>query len=254
VGELAPAVARTRPDRCPGILRPWPAEDGPLVRIRLVGGRLSASQFHGLVALSGRYGDGDLHLTSRANVQVRAVRSVDAFAEALESLGLLPSRSHERVRNIVVSPRGELRPLAERFDALLRATPELAALPARFLFAFDDRGDLAPLSPDLGVYVADEPRLIVGGRLGARVALTDAPSTLVELALGFLELRGEGSTAAWHVAELGSELAPTSDGYVGTPDLAGQVAVPDGVVTPELAATLAVREHVVVTPWRGVLL
>ncbi|HET7736780.1 MAG TPA: nitrite reductase [Nocardioidaceae bacterium] len=242
---------RTRADRCPGILRPWPAEDGPLVRIRLVGGRLTASQFHGLLALSAEYGDGNLHLTSRANVQVRAVRSPDAFASALEAIGLLPSRTHERVRNIVVSPGGALQPVAERFDALLCATPALAALPGRFLFGFDDLGDLADLGVDLGFHAG---RWVIGGRLGAVLAPEDAPEAMVDLALRFLELRGDGPAAAWHVAELATPLAPAADAYEGVPDTGTQVDVPDGVLTPRLAAALDVRDHVVVTPWRGVLL
>lgn len=255
VGDSAPSAVRTRPDRCPGILRPWPAADGPLVRIRLVGGRLTAVQFRELVVLSAEYGDGSLHLTSRANVQVRAVRDTPGFAEALAGIGLLPSRTHERVRNIVVSPCGSMHPVADRFDVLLRETPALAGLPARFLFAFDDRGDLAPLSPDLGVRVsAREARLVVGGRLGEPVSLEEAPETLIRLALAFLAARGEEPTAAWHVTELPSPLAPAFDVYEGAPDSSTQVDVPDGVLTPELAARLVVRDQVIVTPWRGVLL
>ena len=254
MGEIAPAIARTRPDRCPGILRPWPAEDGPLVRIRLVGGLLSADQFQGLLRLSRQYGDGDLHLTSRANVQVRAVRDFAAFADDLELLGLLPSRAHERVRNIVASPAGSLRPLAHRLDDLLCATPSLADLPARFLFGFDDCGDLASLAPDLGMYVVDGvARLVVGGRLGSVVSLQDGPTRLIELALRFMDLRGDGPSAAWHVTELRTELAPTDTEYAASRRSAAQVDVPDGVLTPDLAAGLDVREQLVVTPWRGVI-
>ena len=250
----SPSPVRTRADRCPGILRPWPADDGPLVRIRLVGGHLSAAQLAGLLSLAGEYGDGNLHLTNRANVQVRAVRDTTAFADRLALLGLLPSRSHERVRNLVVSPAGNLLPLAREFDALLCDTPTLAGLPARFLFSFDDRGDLAGLRPDLGILVRnDEARLVVAGRLGDVVPLVDSPRVLVELALRFMELRGTGPTAAWHAHELPVPLAATVDEYVGTPDLAAQVDVPEGLVTPELAARLDVQEGVIVTPWRGVI-
>ena len=253
MGETVPTNVRTRPDQCPGILRPWPAEDGPLVRIRLVGGHLTADQFRALTGLSAEYGDGDLHLTSRANVQVRAVSDPAAFADDLERIGLLPSRTHERARNIVVSPGGELLPLARRLDELLCATSDLAELPGRFLIAFDDRGDLGGLSPDLGVRAADDARLIVGGRLGEPISLAEVPNRLVELAVRFIALRGEGPAAAWHVHELTEELAPADGAYVGEPDLAAQVDVPDGRLTPELAAALDVRDHLLVTPWKGVI-
>ena len=31
-------ASRTRGDLCPGALRPWPADDGLLIRLRLIGG------------------------------------------------------------------------------------------------------------------------------------------------------------------------------------------------------------------------
>ena len=249
-------TVRTRPDLCPGVLRPWPAPDGPLVRIRLVGGLLTRTQLEGLLELARDHGDGNLHLTKRANVQIRAVTDVVALADALESLGLLPSRTHELVRNIVVSPAGSLHPLAEEFDRLLCATPELAGLPARFLFGFDDRGDLSSLGPDLGVCTADShARLVIGGRLGEPVVPAQVPERLVELAQRFLEVRGEGPSAAWRVAELPTgSVATTSADYGGAPDTSAQVDVPDGLLTPALAAELPDHDEVVVTPWHGLVL
>ena len=90
--------------------------------------------------------------------------------------GLLPSATHERVRNILASPLAgiasdpvarvdvvppttlgtratgscDVRGLAAELDRGLCARPELAGLPGRFLFALDDgRGDVAAEEPDL---------------------------------------------------------------------------------------------------------
>ena len=57
---------RTRGDRCPGVLRPWPADDGLLVRIRLVAGRLEVGQLRLLSEAARRFGDGRVRSTSRA--------------------------------------------------------------------------------------------------------------------------------------------------------------------------------------------
>ncbi len=173
---------RDRADRCPGVLRPWIADDGALVRIRLIGGRLSTASLARLMAVAADHGDGDLHLTSRANVQVRAVAHADGcvrpeFVEAVEATGLLPSRTHELVRNVMVSPlsgrsggQADLRPAAHRYDELLRDDPDLAALSARFLVVLDDgRGDLANRPLDLGAMAvdADHAQLRVGTGGGA---------------------------------------------------------------------------------------
>ncbi len=219
-----------------------------------MGGKLTAAQLRGLLGAAAELGDGHLHLTKRANVQIRAVSDVEALAETVEALGLLPSRSHELVRNILVSPTGSLQPVAEELDRLLCASPALAALPARFLFAFDDRGDLAGLGPDLGIRVGEQVQLLVGGRLGEELTLESAPQRIIDLAHRFLDVRGDGPSAAWRIAELAEgAVAPAHAEYVGEPDLTTQIDVPDGVLTPELADALPPHDSVAVTPWHGLV-
>lgn len=284
-GTRETAPVRDRADRCPGVLRPWPAEDGSLVRIRVVAGRLSVEQLSGLVALAQEYGDGDVHLTTRANVQIRGLAQPvpEGFVAGVRALGLLPSDAHERVRNIVVSPftgllggRADVRPVAAALDRALLADEALAALPGRFLFALDDgRGDLHDRPADLGAVVLDgeTAQLRIGEGYGAVVRLADVAEAVADLARTFLAVRGVGETAAWHVSELdalGVELRtvdPDPRAVVRTemPALdqhrqddggwALHVGVPDGRLTPELAGDLLAlaRTHVVVTPWRSVV-
>ncbi|MGA5761875.1 precorrin-3B synthase [Nonomuraea bangladeshensis] len=155
VGEFP---GRTRPDACPGALQVHEAADGPLARVRLPGGAVSAAQLRVLAACAAELGADVIELTSRANVQVRGLRSPDVFARRIAAAGLLPSPAHERVRNIVASPlsgRGpdglvDVLAMAHALDRALCARPRLAGLPGRFLFALDDgTGDVAGLGADV---------------------------------------------------------------------------------------------------------
>jgi precorrin-3B synthase len=276
------APTRTRGDRCPGVLRPWPADDGALVRLRLVGGRIRPCSLAAIGGVATAYGDGDLHLTGRANLQLRALPTVDGalareVVDAIVAIGLLPSPSHELVRNIMVSPqtglaggRADLRPLAARLDELLCASLELAKLPGRFLFVLDDgRGDLVDRTLDLGLVAldADTVQLRIGSRAwGPAVTLAEAPAALVGLARAFLRVRGDAPDAPWHVDELPvrpEAVAPDPRTDVSSPPLpygavpgGEHVAVPDGVLSPDLVGRLVDvggDRDLVVTPWNGVL-
>lgn len=273
---------RHRPDRCPGVLRPWPADDGLLVRLRLPGGRVSSSSLLALVEVAERYGDGRVHVTGRANLQVRAFPAEpgtdrlrpDVLA-ATEATGLLPSRTHDLARNLMASPqtglaggRADLRPVLHELDERLRADPRLGALPGRFLHALDDRGDLLDRSCDLGLVAldADRAQLRVGQGWGPVVTLADAPAALLDLARLFLDRRGDGRGAAWHVTELPAPLVeprPPDPGLPPPAPLLPYGAVPGGVHEPVPAAGLdrsavarltAAAPALVVTPWRGVLI
>ncbi|MQY11053.1 hypothetical protein SRB5_11670 [Streptomyces sp. RB5] len=273
------SVIRSRSDRCPGVFRPWPADDGLLVRLRLIGGRVPAAALRGLVEAAEEFGDGRVHVTSRANLQVRAfpgadgVLAADALA-ALEATGLVPGRSHELVRNVMVSPQTgvagglvDLRVTAGELDSLLCADPLAATLPGRFLFVLDDgRGDLIGQTCDLGLVAlpGGQAQLRVGRGWAPVVRGEEAAARLVALARRFAELRGGGPAAPWHVDELsGPLLAPAApDPRLPVPapvPAFGPVAggrhvevTPDGMDRGEVAELTAGVSEVVVTPWRGV--
>jgi len=232
-GTVPARAGRTRPDRCPGVLRPWPADDGGLVRIRVPGGRLRTTALVQVAAVAEEYGDARVRVTGRANLQLRGLPLSDGalperVVRAIEATGLLPSRAHDLARNVLTSPLtglvggcADLRPVTAALDALLLAEPALAALPGRFLLTLDDgRGDLADRHRDLGLVALDSQtaRLRVGREWGRIVPLADAPTALVGYALLFLARRGTGPTAAWHVDELERPLVGPAGGCGSVPN------------------------------------
>lgn len=273
--------ARVRADRCPGVLRPWPADDGLLVRLRLIGGRLPSVALARLLEVSAAFGDGRVYLTKRANLQLRGLPGCDGrlapgVIAALRDTGLLPCPSHELIRNVLVSPqtgyaggRVDLRPVAARLDALLCGDPRLAALPGRFLFTLDDgRGDLIDRATDAGlVALSDtEAQLRVGEHWGAVIGIAEAADRLAGLAGAFQAARGDGPDAPWHIRELPGPVAPLREIHAADPRLPApsgplpygpvpggtHVQLPDGVLTADRAQLLPDAVELVVTPWRGI--
>ena len=186
------------------------AADGGLARVRLPGGRLPVPALAVLRAAAADLGDPALELTSRGNVQVRALRpgAEVELAARLSRAGLLPSDTHERVRNIVASPLsgrdglGELdvRPVVAAFDAGLCADPALAALPGRFLVTVDDgRGDVSPLGGDVGLH---GDRLLLAGLPTACRTGDNPADLLLRASRAFQDERAAQGGTAWRLAEL----------------------------------------------------
>lgn len=276
-------MARTREtDACPGALQVHQAADGALVRVRLPGGMITAAQLSALATVSTTFGAGTLELTVRGNLQLRAITDVPAAAQAIADAGLLPSATHERVRNIVASlltgragGRADVRPWVSALDAALCADPALMELGGRFWFSIDDgRADVSGLCADVGVHVGEQgcALLLMGRDTGLRMAVDDVVPTLTGVARRFVETRGK----AWRINELddvanlvpGADLAtPTFEPVTRPPigwivqDLPGQegrvalgAAVPLGVLPARVAQYLAAIEApMVMTPWRSVL-
>ncbi|WP_445165573.1 precorrin-3B synthase [Mycolicibacterium sp. Dal123E01] len=268
-------------DACPGALQVHQAADGALARLRLPGGMITAAQLEALAHTAIEFGNGTLELTVRGNLQLRGVRDTTAVADAVAAAGLLPSPTHERVRNIVASPLSgrvgglaDVRPWVTELDLAIRADAELARLPGRFLFGIDDgRGDISGLGTDVGAQVLDDgvALLLAGRDTGIRVAPDDVVTTLTTVARRFVEIRGK----SWRIAEL-DDASPLLCGFVAsapagatyppvvrppvgwiTQDDGGVAlgaAIPLGVLAARQAEFVAaIDAPVVVTPWRSLL-
>ncbi|MGY2010366.1 precorrin-3B synthase [Nocardia gipuzkoensis] len=280
-------MARRTADSCPGVLRLHDAADGPLARIRVPGGRLEHAQVQALAEAAHDLADGNIELTSRGNVQLRQVRDAGALTERLAAAGLLPSATHDRVRNIIASPlsgriggSANVHPLVSALDAGLLAAPRLADLPGRVLFTLDDgRGDVSGLGADIGVHAVgpDEFALLLAGDdSGLRLCTADAVDVMLAAAHEFLRLRGDDA-GRWrlHDIEHGAErvvdglgLSPGAEklefsaaqripiGWLEQDN--GSVALGAGVRLGSLPARTAeflaaVERPILVTPWRSLV-
>ncbi|WP_445227860.1 precorrin-3B synthase [Corynebacterium sp. H130] len=252
---------RSRADGCPGALTFHHAEDGAVGRVRFPGGSMSVTQFTQFAKVSAELGDGDIHLTTRGNVQIRGISDEAAFTRAVLDAGFVPSIPHDKIRNIIVSPLSDLEELVAELDQALLANDELAGLSGRTLFGID-KGDGAILAqqPDFGVY-GPSKQLILGGQLTTHV-LNNPAAELAEHALKWQRARGE----KWRVAEDPSfntydtaefeAQEPTHIGWFDRED--GTVSLgaglPFGIITAKVAELLcAVEKPVQVTPWHSVL-
>ncbi|MFI9059951.1 cobalamin biosynthesis protein CobG [Streptomyces anulatus] len=198
-------------DACPGTLRLHRADDGALARVRIPGGVLSADRADALLAVAGRFGDGELHLTSRGNVQLRGLDAEcgGGPAELLGAAGLLPSAAHERARNIVASPLAGLDgspPVGgwlSELDSLVCGSAAAAALSGRFLFALDSgRGDVDALGADVTLIAEGGDCLLRVGAADEVFRLPAADGPRAALLAAELFLRAARDSGAWRVKDL----------------------------------------------------
>jgi precorrin-3B synthase len=256
-----------------------------VARVRVPGGQLPAAAFQAIAAAAVELGDGTIELTSRANLQVRGLSDGVALSERLA--GLLPSPTHERVRNILASPLtgrddkgfADVRGLVSALDRALCARPALANLSGRFLFALDDgRGDVGWLGADVAAVLTSENSaaiLLAGEDSGLRTHLDDVVDVMLTCAEAFLTLR----TNEWRIAELENGARQIAERVAGAPCPEGPlrdgerpegvlqgmgplgwvgrslvVGAPLGWLNPRQAAALvATGAPLVITPWRSVV-
>jgi precorrin-3B synthase len=138
---------------CPGALRPMPSGDGLIVRIRPLLGRIDVTDLLALGEAAARFGNGQIDLTRRSNLQLRGVTraSLAGLQNEIRRMGLLDNDAGgEAVRNIIVSPVTgidstevvDVRNVAMALTRLLLSTQSLWALPNKFGFVVDGGGAL----------------------------------------------------------------------------------------------------------------
>lgn len=245
-------IQRRHPDACPGAVELHPAADGGLARIRVPGGTLSAAQWDVVRLAALELGSGVIELTSRANLQLRGVADGVELGARLAAAGLLPSASHERIRNIIAAPLEDNQWLVDALDAALCADPSLAALPGRFLVTVG--GAVSGLGGDFGL--VDDVLLLAGTDTGVRVS--DPVDAVVVAARLFQQMRG----TAWRLSEVDddgvrkiTEHFGVSSGALFTPVVTPVAPSPvtPGVLLGRLDANQLPGVPLRLTPWRSLV-
>ncbi|MGO9485640.1 MAG: hypothetical protein ACLPX9_13785 [Rhodomicrobium sp.] len=189
---------------CPGALRPFESGDGLIVRVRLHLSRMSLVQLETLVSAAERFGDGNLYLSNRANVQLRSVTADKhpALLDVLASASLLDSDARvEAIRNIQVSPAVELSAhaglaagLVARLEDALARNEALYRLPGKFGMAVQagNEIDTVVMSDVTFLVQGDRIAMVLEGALDKAILFggtNAAAEGFVSIATAFLRLR-----------------------------------------------------------------
>ncbi len=139
-----------------GLFYVAPAQDAYMCRLRIPNGALNHWQFAGLADLAENYGGGYLHVTTRANIQIREVEPKNAanIVEAIQDIGLWSKGSGaDNIRNVTGTPTAgvdpqeliDTRPYARAMHHHILNDRSLYGLPRKFNIAFDGAGLIGAL-------------------------------------------------------------------------------------------------------------
>jgi ferredoxin-nitrite reductase len=194
-----------------GLFYVAPAQTSYMCRLRIPNGCLTHWQFSGLADLAENYGGGYLHVTTRANIQIREIEPKNAanIIEAIQDLGLWSKGSGaDNIRNITGTPTAgvdpqeliDTRPYARAMHHHILNDRSLYGLPRKFNIAFDGAGLIGALEDtnDIGFQAIEVKnghglasgvyfRLALGGITGHRDFAKDtgvivAPEEAIEVA------------------------------------------------------------------------
>lgn len=123
-GEISASILKSR--RVPRGIYEQRQDGAFMLRVRLPGGVVSVAQTQALADVASRYGNGTLHLTTRQDIQIHAVKIAEtpAIMRELFKVGLTSKGGGgNTVRNVTACPFAGICP-AERFDV----TPSVTAV------------------------------------------------------------------------------------------------------------------------------
>lgn len=134
---------------CPGLFYATPARDGIISRIRIPGGILNSTQAYLVAEFAESFGEGYVHVTNRANLQIRQAEAIlPSVLTTLQKAKLAAPQSEvDHLRNIMASPTAGIDPLelidtrtlVSELDAYICEHP-LNGLSPKFSVGFDGGG------------------------------------------------------------------------------------------------------------------
>lgn len=130
---------------CPTLREPMLTGDGLLARLRPVGGVLSPSQLRSIATLAGRFGNGQIEITARGNLQVRGLNDaqVPDFAIAVEGVVGIETGTPIEISPLAGLDPNEItdaRPLAHTIRAALARSDAARRLGPKVTVVIDGGG------------------------------------------------------------------------------------------------------------------
>ncbi|PZO40794.1 MAG: precorrin-3B synthase [Pseudanabaena frigida] len=132
---------------CPSLFNAATAQDGILSRIRLPAGLITSTQCEVLLQVVNQFGNGEIQITNRANLQIRTDRALpEEVLLDFQDYGLASSaESMDGLRNMMASPSAGIDahakintiPLVKAWNFYLLQHPELVILSNKFSICFD---------------------------------------------------------------------------------------------------------------------
>lgn len=244
--------------------------DGLVVRVRPLGGQLSAVQAAGIATLARQHGNGLLDLTRRANLQLRGVapQAHAAVLHGLRALGLLDSSAEsEARRNILVSPFWQPDDGTQAIAAALAealAMPDAPALPGKFGFAVDCGAQAVLRTSPADIRIERSPGGFTvraeGYATGACTSAEDLVPAAMALAHWFMAQGGKRMAvlAPQHALperfQATSDFAPSAPQPQPGPNAVGWlVGAEFGQLQADTLAALSTLGALRLTPWRMLL-
>ena len=257
---------------CPDAWRPMAAGDGLLVRIRPPLGRLTRAQTLALCDAAMAWGNGEVDVTSRANLQIRGVAEAGwrGLVEALLAVGLIdPDPEREARGAVLVAPDWQDGDDTQHIATALRERlADLPVLPGKVGFAIDagPAPVLTRAPADFRVERAVDGRLLVRGEgraAGVDVTRDTAVDALIALARWFVDSGGAAAgRMARHAAAVPgpatlvpAPVAPPPE--AGAHPLGAAIALGFGRIAGTVLRDRIAAEPVTairVTPWRMLIL
>ena len=132
---------------CPSLFNATTAQDGILSRIRLPAGLITASQCQLISEIINQFGNGEVQITNRANLQIRtsAALSENTLLDLQDYFLASSCPDIDGLRNIMASPAAAIDsqalvntiPLVKQWNFYLLNHPELGILSNKFSVCFD---------------------------------------------------------------------------------------------------------------------
>ncbi len=137
-----------------GLFYVAPAQDSFMLRLRTPGGVLTSEQMRGLAQMAEEWGGGEVHITTRSNLQIRELqpKNIARVLMKLQELGMTSRGSGaDNIRNITATPTSgldprevlDVAPLAQALNFYIFNSRDLYGLPRKFNVAFDSGGAIS---------------------------------------------------------------------------------------------------------------